>query len=588
MAIGKYTTTRKIKAISVMKNTSVRRASKSKSYGYQNGQEGSLKKSNGLLSEAQNDGQEDERPRVADRRKGMREEQNNQCLDTWISFQAVEDLPSQPVPLEEYKQLSLWKSTPMRETSCDRTSQESQFTPISETTSQNQESLTSLPVVSPVQAQVMQELEQDYLTQSQHFGEKELDVLSRLNPVSVLSNNLKELSDEDFELFLADSIWQDTITRLKQSRQQSLERVIKDDGFLLFPTLTSGQTSSKMRPAGQTKCEKWFKDNGLIPNGSQLSAQAIASLMNFPTDWFSPLSPVKLQEELEPDILQVEPSPQPKQRSPSVESSISIPCLVKQPGQPEVEGVIKQDLGDRFLVDVDGEEISISKLFVYPDFSETVGQIEKNPSKISTPSKTRRRKGEGNGSIHWRTVTRNGKEYRQAYYHWVEDGKKRTKYIPKKLLDRLKESESRKLPIADILILLGGKDINPSKSSDTFFDKCSDNSESDLEISPSKIIHPSKKRNEAVLGVSPMSHRFKKRKKGYGTGYIECKPIKRSGKEYQQYWYHYEEWREGDRVTKKSKYIPKKMRSQIEKMDNDKVPVAEILRVLKDRNKRKI
>jgi hypothetical protein len=555
-----------------MKDTSIKHADKSKLCDSKNEQEDSQKKSKVLLqSEAQNNGQGKE---------------NNQCLDTWISFQAVEDLPWQPSSLGEYRQLSLWKSTPTHSLSSDITSQEFQFTPTSETTTQSQESLTLSRWVFLAQAQATQEVEQDCLTQSQHFGERDLDVLWSLNPSSVLSNNLKELSDEDFELFLADSLWQDTITRLKQSRQQSLGRVIKDEGFLLFPTLTSGQTNSKMRPAGQTKCEKWFKDNGLIPNGSQLGTKAIASLMNFPTDWFSPLSPTKPQEESEPDILQVEPSPQPKQRSPSVESSISIPCVVKQPKHPEVRWIIRKDEGDRFLVEVDGKEISISKLFVYPDFSKTVGQIEKNPSKISTPSKTRRRKGEGNGSIHWRTVTRNGKEYRQAYYHWVEDGKKRTKYIPKKLLDRLKDSEFRKLPIADILILLGGKKINPSKSSDSFIDKYSDNSESDLKISPSKIIPPSKKRNEAVLGVSPMSHHFKKRKKGYGTGYIECKPIKRSGKEYKQYWYHYEEWREGDRLTKKSKYIPKTMRSLIEKMNDEKAPVEEILKVLRNRKKR--
>ncbi|MGL5075785.1 MAG: hypothetical protein ACRDBG_08070, partial [Waterburya sp.] len=57
-------------------------------------------------------------------------------------------------------------------------------------------------------------------------------------------------------------------------------------------------------------------------------------------------------------------------------------------------------------------------------------------------------------------------------------------------------------------------------------------------------------------------------------------PIKRSGKEYQQYWYHYEEWRKGDRLTKNSRYIPKKMLSQIEKMNNEKAPVEEILKVL--------
>ena len=37
-------------------------------------------------------------------------------------------------------------------------------------------------------------------------------------------------------------------------------------------------------------------------------------------------------------------------QSRSVESSVSIPCTVKQPNQPERSGVIKQDLGSRFLV----------------------------------------------------------------------------------------------------------------------------------------------------------------------------------------------------------------------------------------------
>jgi hypothetical protein len=341
----------------------------------------------------------------------------------------------------------------------------------------------------------------------------------------------------------------------------------------------------------------------LIPNGSQLSAQAIASLMNFPTDWFSPLSPVKLQEESEPDILQDEVSPQHKQRSPSAESSISmrsrhpnsvrmlettIPCLVKQPKQPEVKGIIRKDEGDRFVVYIPDSDstVTVSKLFVYPDFSKTVpqgyniGQLGKNPRKKLTPSKEnprknrRRKNGQGNGSIYYRTVTKNGRQYQEAYYHYVDNGKKRTKYIPRKLLDRVSEAESRSLPVADILILLGGDKKNPRKSSSTLSievehkinDGCIEQVLDTEEKNPRKITPPSKKR-----------------KQGYGTGYIECKPIKRSGKEYKQYWYHYEIWREGDRLSKKSKYIPKKMRSLIAKMDNDKVPVTEILRVLKKR-----
>ena len=52
--------------------------------------------------------------------------------------------------------------------------------------------------------------------------------------------------------------------------------------------------------------------------------------------------------------------------------------------------------------------------------------------------------------------------------------------------------------------------------------------------------------DECSSKFAPPSKR--RRSKGKGSGWIECKPIKRCGKEYQQYWYHYEEWREGDRV----------------------------------------
>ncbi|MCC5654177.1 hypothetical protein LC609_31240 [Nostoc sp. XA013] len=34
------------------------------------------------------------------------------------------------------------------------------------------------------------------------------------------------------------------------------------------------------------------------------------------------------------------------------------------------------------------------------------------------PSKIRQYKGEGSGSIHWRTITKNGRDYQQVYYHY--------------------------------------------------------------------------------------------------------------------------------------------------------------------------
>ena len=180
-----------------------------------------------------------------------------------------------------------------------------------------------------------------------------------------------------------------------------------------------------------------------------------------------------------------------------------------------------------------------------------------SPSKKSS-SKKRRCKGEGRGCIYWRTLTKNRKDYQQAYYHWWEDGKQRTRYIPKGLLDQVQEAEAQKLPIGEILVLLGEKNKCSSKSADT--SEVTDNSE----ISSSKILSPSKIQ----------------RGRGEGSGSIHCKPIKRSNKEYPQYWYHYEFWEDGDRLIKSCKYIPKGKLAQVQRLNEEKAPVREILKLL--------
>ena len=200
-----------------------------------------------------------------------KQSKENECSDIWTYLAELEASPWQPSNLGEYRQLNLWKSTPMHNQSCDRISQISPSIQTSETTTQNQESLNLSQWDFPVQEQVTQEVKQDSNIQLPHSGEKDLDVSLKLNPSSVLWNSLKELSEEDLELFLPPSIWQDTVLRLKQSRRQSLGAGHqRHSDCLSFPTLTSGQTNSKMRPAGQVKCEKWFKDKGLIPSGSSV------------------------------------------------------------------------------------------------------------------------------------------------------------------------------------------------------------------------------------------------------------------------------------------------------------------------------
>jgi hypothetical protein len=149
----------------------------------------------------------------------------------------------------------------------------------------------------------------------------------------------------------------------------------------------------------------------------------------------------------------------------------------------------------------------------------------------------------------------------------MENGRKRTKYVPKKILNKIKEAEYLKLPVSDILVLLGGDEKNPRKSSNTFDDGDARNAETNIKTSvenPRKTIPPSTRR----------------RKQGYGGGYIECKPIIRGGKQYKQYWYHYEEWDRGNCLVKKSKYIPKRLLARVEKLEGSKAPVREILEVL--------
>ena len=69
-------------------------------------------------------------------------------------------------------------------------------------------------------------------------------------------------------------------------------------------------------------------------------------------------------------------------------------------------------------------------------------------------------KGEGSGSIHWRIITKNGKDYPQAYYHYEfwSDGYcqvKSSRYIPKRLLSQIQQLEIDKAPVRDILKVLG-------------------------------------------------------------------------------------------------------------------------------------
>lgn len=133
------------------------------------------------------------------------------------------------------------------------------------------------------------------------------------------------------------------------------------------------------------------------------------------------------------------------------------------------------------------------------------------------------------------------------------------------------------------MVLLGGDEKNPRKSSSTFDDGDVRNAETNVKTcveNPRKTIPPSTKRRKQV----------------YGGGYIELLPITRGGKQYKQYWYHYEFWEKENCLVKKSKYIPKRLRTRlcrgakrppVEKINNEKVRVKKILKVLRNKSKKK-
>jgi hypothetical protein len=88
---------------------------------------------------------------------------------------------------------------------------------------------------------------------------------------------------------LEDSEWQDIKAKLISLQRRSLGPGIVAPDYLLFPTPIAS-SSVKARPAGITKLDRWWKEKGLIPNGWQLSAEAMAKIQGYPANWFKALS----------------------------------------------------------------------------------------------------------------------------------------------------------------------------------------------------------------------------------------------------------------------------------------------------------
>lgn len=99
--------------------------------------------------------------------------------------------------------------------------------------------------------------------------------------------------------------------------------------------------------------------------------------------------------------------------------------------------------GTEFDVKVNDGVQTVSKLYVFPNFpspQKCRKDREITPSKNSANS--RRKKGTGSGYIYWRTIRKNGSEYKQTWYYYELKDKnnrrvKSSEYIPKKLRSKI-------------------------------------------------------------------------------------------------------------------------------------------------------
>lgn len=167
---------------------------------------------------------------------------------------------------------------------------ESPSTQTLETTTAHMGNSTFSQSPSPAQEHPMPEPEPDSNTPLAAFGLKPCDASEKESQDLLSSSNQKELSIKDYEQCLEDCEWQDIRDGIYNSfRLRKLELATTGTESLLLPTPTAQSPTGSSRPAGQTKLEKWFRDNGLLQTSQCLSGEVMELLMGFPLGWTSAL-----------------------------------------------------------------------------------------------------------------------------------------------------------------------------------------------------------------------------------------------------------------------------------------------------------
>lgn len=216
------------------------------------------------------------------------------------------------------------KTTKMRSQSLNQTSIIKSLELISESFVQDQANMICSVEDSLVQTPAEPGTELELLTYLQNLepcSASSSDVSEKPSPNSSFWNSLRDLSIEDLERGLEDCEWEDIKASIQSSRQLiNLKRSLRGKDCLSFPTLLSGRGRG-CRDAGLVECEKWWKKHVIQTIGSQLSAEAIACLHGFPSNWYRGISPASVaqpdtQADLQPESLEVKPLLSPKQGLP--------------------------------------------------------------------------------------------------------------------------------------------------------------------------------------------------------------------------------------------------------------------------------
>lgn len=207
-----------------------------------------------------------------------------ECLDTSTFSPELGDLPLPQNEPEELTQPSSLKMTQMPSESLEATGDISPSTQTSDPTNQNK-NLMLPPSASPAQIHPSLEIEKESMENLALSGLKPCESSMNASPDLSLSKTPQDYSIEEWEQSFKAYPKAGIFANGRLFPQQPLERPIAEKGYLSLPTLTSGDKTPNSRPAGQTKCEIWFRKKGLLADSQCLSPQMMALLQGFPKDW---------------------------------------------------------------------------------------------------------------------------------------------------------------------------------------------------------------------------------------------------------------------------------------------------------------